>query len=991
MTDPAHILVVDDDANTRRMLQLLFTDAGYRVSTAGTGEEALAYLDLVHPDLILMDLMLPGLTGQEVVQRLKADTSRPFIPVILITARGDQQSKVSALDAGADDFIVKPVDIAELLARTRVMLRLQRSQRSLRAEQRKTELLLHLSRKLNASLDLDELLTLFLEQLADAVGAARSSIILTTESRPRFYSSSRFAPTMPIDEILRDGIAGAVFRTGEPLVIKDTREDDRWKATNASQRLVRSAAAVAITREGRNLGVITLVHHTPGYFTDEHLDLLHSVAAQSAIALENAELFRLTSSQNELLERRNQELERINQISQHLSELMRPDQLLRLVTYLVHHTFGYPLVLILLRDTAVAPDGGREDLVVRAAAGRLSLEGGLGARVAAGRGLVGWVVEQQEPVYAPDVRLDERYFPLGQSGNVRSELAVPIFTAREVFGVLAVMSDVVDAFDQNDTRLLSTLASQLGVAFDNARLFEAEKRRVRQLAQVNNLSVAITAQLNPMENLRIAAEAIATIFGVERCGVVMTGRSRRRGTRVALRASQTTTVGDRMQIGPLAERLAELLDLRGPELLSAVADDERLTPLSADLQGEGIESLALAPLMAGGQPIGLIAIDASGRTEKFGHGELTLLETIASLIAQVLENARLYRQAEDERSTLNAVLDGAADPILLIGTDEQLLMANRAAAERLRVGEQAGQPLGALIDDVGLLRALSEERNGHDPSAVLPEVTLPQGETFNVSVAPVRGANDEPIGRVAVMQNITAIKELERREQERLRSLFRRYVSAQVVEQVLAGGGDFGAPVERDVVVLFTDLRGYTALTEGLAPRVLVDQVLNRYFTVATEVLYRHEGTVDKFVGDGLIGIFGTPIAHSDDLERSLRAAVDIQRSFAELRELWQNELGLDIGLGIGIGYGRAIVGNIGSTQRLDYTVIGDVVNTANRLAGVAQAGQIIISYHLVEKLPPDVRLPWPLRPIERVPLKGKQDPHLIYEIEYEAVRTHSF
>jgi len=102
MTELAHILVVDDDPSIRRMFQLLLDDTGYRVSTATTGEEALAYRELVTPDLVLMDLMLPGISGQDVTARIKADTDKPFIPVILVTAKSDQRAQVTALDAGAD-------------------------------------------------------------------------------------------------------------------------------------------------------------------------------------------------------------------------------------------------------------------------------------------------------------------------------------------------------------------------------------------------------------------------------------------------------------------------------------------------------------------------------------------------------------------------------------------------------------------------------------------------------------------------------------------------------------------------------------------------------------------------------------------------------------------------------------------------------------------------------------------------------------------------
>ncbi len=258
----------------------------------------------------------------------------------------------------------------------------------------------------------------------------------------------------------------------------------------------------------------------------------------------------------------------------------------------------------------------------------------------------------------------------------------------------------------------------------------------------------------------------------------------------------------------------------------------RLKPL---LDRSGIESLVLAPLMSSGRQIGMIVIDSTGHGKVFEVAELTLLETIASLIAQVIENARLYRRVEDERSTLNAVLGGAADPILLIGPHDELLLANRAAEQRLGISVEPGRSLRSLIAQPDLLHALGVG-NGHG-SDVPYEITIPTGAIFSISIAPVRGVDHQLIGRVAVLQDITAIKELEQREQERLRDVLRRYVSPAVVEQVLAGGGEFGAPSERDVVVLFADLRGYTALTEGIAPAVLVEQVLNRYFTAMTDVL----------------------------------------------------------------------------------------------------------------------------------------------------------
>lgn len=974
MSEQTHILVVDDDPSIRRMLSLLLNDTGYRVSTATNGAEALSFMDLVIPDLVLMDLMMPDIDGQEVTRRIKSNPKYPFIPIILITARSDQRSKVAGLDAGADDFLVKPVEFAELLARVRAMLRLQRSQRSLEAEKRKTELLLHLTRQLGTTLDLDKLLNHFLERLADAVGAMRASIILTVEDTVRCYSSNQEYHTVALKEIVQQGVAGWVLRTGQPTIVADTREDSRWLSTNATHETVRSVAAAPILWERKAIGTITLVHHTPSHFTDEHLDLLTSVAAQSAIALENAELFRLTRSQKDLLERRAEELQRINQVSQHLTELMSPDQLLRLVAHLTHHTFGYEMVSILLYNG--------EGLTVRAVSSHQGETAHVGLQLPPGQGLTWQVITTQEPLNIPDVRDNLSYLSLGNDAWVRSELAVPILTAREVFGVLDVKSSEEAAFSSNDIRLLDTLARQLGVALDNAQLFDTEKRRVSQLDEVNNLSVAITANLNPIENLRIAADAVATIFGVGHCGIILYEDERRNGSWAI--SSNSPHIIDTEQIDKLlnAPHIKSHLNLTEPCVIQDPANNGRLQRFASLFERGDIEAIAFAPLFSQGQRIGLITLDVTNQTVLFGPSELKLLETVASLIAQVMENVHLYRQVTDERSTLNAVLDGAADPILLISPDEQLLLANRAAEQQFGVNGNINQAITSLIKQPDLVRALSQA-NGY--TSVSPnEVTIDDKTTFSISVAPVNSATDEPLGRVAVMQDITAIKELERQEQERLRSVLRRYVSPPVVERMLAGGTDFGKPVEREVVVIFADLRGYTSLTEGMDAHVLVEQVLNRYFTAMTEVFHHYEGTIDKFLGDGIIGVFGTPIMHEDNLQRALTATVDLQLAFANLHDLWKNELGLSIGMGIGVGYGPAVVGDIGSPQRLDYTLIGDVVNTASRLSNIAQAEQVIVSYHLVDALPSHWKAPWPLHAVGRVPLKGKQEPHLIYEIQYK-------
>jgi len=233
--------------------------------------------------------------------------------------------------------------------------------------------------------------------------------------------------------------------------------------------------------------------------------------------------------------------------------------------------------------------------------------------------------------------------------------------------------------------------------------------------------------------------------------------------------------------------------------------------------------------------------------------------------------------------------------------------------------------------------------------------------------------------RVAIDEYLRLIRQQER---ERTQTILRRYLSPQVAAQILSAEVHPRPPVECQVAVIFADLRDFTSLTERIDPRVVVEQILRRYFMALTEVLYAHDGTVDKFLGDGLIGVFGAPIASPDDARRALEAAVAMQQAVATLADGWRTELGCTIGMGIGLSYGPALIAHVGSEQRQDYTLIGDVVNTAARLSKVARSGQVIISQQFVDALPGDYQPSWPLHPCEPVVLKGKEQPLPIVAVD---------
>jgi len=184
-------------------------------------------------------------------------------------------------------------------------------------------------------------------------------------------------------------------------------------------------------------------------------------------------------------------------------------------------------------------------------------------------------------------------------------------------------------------------------------------------------------------------------------------------------------------------------------------------------------------------------------------------------------------------------------------------------------------------------------------------------------------------------------------ETELLRETLSRYLSPQVMAQVLSDTGLRSLrSARREVTVFFADIRNFTAFAERHQPEEVVD-VLNEYFDLMVHVLFEHQGTLDKFLGDGLLALFGTPLEQLDHAQRAVQAALDIQRATTALNAVRRHRGQPTLHLGIGINSGEAIVGNIGSEKRMEYTVVGDMVNVAQRLQTQAGGGEILIGASL--------------------------------------------
>ncbi|HEY9153180.1 MAG TPA: response regulator [Anaerolineales bacterium] len=306
------ILIADDIPDNITLLSRFLGSEGYTCITAKDGIEALTKLRAEMPDLVLLDMNMPVKDGLETLQEIRSDPATSHIPVIIVTAaRLAPMDMQYALNIGADDYITKPFDRRELIARIRTRLRVKETEDLIRRRNKELNLLPEIGRELSARLDVEELSTLILRRTVETLGALLGHILLldpkislqkTYHFSKKITSASEFhLPDLtPILTQLKD--------TRQGLIVGDVQKDAHWTISEGDQ--TRSVIIAPLFGRFDLLGLLILSHEQAGYFSLEHLLLLQAIASQAAIAIENAQLF--VSME--------QEQQRLNAIIQNVSE-----------------------------------------------------------------------------------------------------------------------------------------------------------------------------------------------------------------------------------------------------------------------------------------------------------------------------------------------------------------------------------------------------------------------------------------------------------------------------------------------------------------------------------------------------------------------------------------------------------------------------------------------------------------------------------------------
>jgi adenylate cyclase len=216
-------------------------------------------------------------------------------------------------------------------------------------------------------------------------------------------------------------------------------------------------------------------------------------------------------------------------------------------------------------------------------------------------------------------------------------------------------------------------------------------------------------------------------------------------------------------------------------------------------------------------------------------------------------------------------------------------------------------------------------------------------------------------------------------ERRRVTSIFGRYVAPQVVTELLKGGEESQqlGGTRKEITVLFVDIRGFTPMSEKAQPEEVV-AILNDYLDLCARSIFKYGGTLDKFIGDATMAIFNAPMNLEDHALKAVQTAWAMKEGAESLRISLEERFGHSVQFGIGINTGYAIVGNIGSKSRMDYTAIGDTVNTSARLESNAKAGQILLSQATYELVKDKIKASY----LGEISVKGKTQGIQVYQLE---------
>ncbi len=495
---------------------------------------------------------------------------------------------------------------------------------------------------------------------------------------------------------------------------------------------------------------------------------------------------------------------------------------------------------------------------------------------------------------------------------------------------------------------------------------------------------AINSSLELDEVLRIVMDNIIRLAKAERGFLMLRDEQGEFVTRIARNFEQESIDPSEFAI---SRSVIQRVVSEGQPVLTTNAQEDPRFGGQESIIIYNLRSILCVPLKVKGELTGVIYVDNRIHAGIFMEAERDLLMTFANHAAVALENARLFEsvrrtlaEVTELKNLMDNVFASIVSGVITADLEHRISLCNQAAQTILErnqpdmIGHTLDEVLCRTVGDNATKEVLQEieKVSQTERSIVGRELNLQSPSRGHVSLSlnfsPLKDATQTTQGVAIVVDDLTEKKRLEAQ-----RRLFERMVSPAVISQLDPDKLQLGGK-RSQITVLFADIRGFTRFSEHLEPEKLV-AILNRYLAAAAEAILAQEGTIDKFMGDAVMAWFNAPIPQYDHALRAVRAALGIRAAVQRLmRELPPEQ---HLQFGAGIHYGDAVLGLIGTEKRIEYTAIGDSVNTAKRIQENSAPNQILITeaaYHLLGERAI-------VRAVDPVQAKGKRDPINVYEV----------
>ena len=593
-----------------------------------------------------------------------------------------------------------------------------------------------------------------------------------------------------------------------------------------------------------------------------------------------------------------------------------------------------------------------------------------------GQGIAGHVFRHEEPLRVDDVYGDERFNREidQQTGfTTRSVLCVPIRTVKnEVIGVAQVLNKKEGGFSEADQALLEAITTQASIILQTAEYIERMQVSRKQELEFLDVVADITSEIELGTLLRKVMSEATRMLHAERSTLFLNDEKS---------DELWSLVGE--GIGATEIRFPNHLGIAGTVFTSGQSvniphayADLRFNPAFDKQTGFFTRSILCTPVVnKDGKVIGVTQV-LNKHGGPFTDEDESRLRAFTAQVAISLENAKLFDDVQSMKNYNESMLQSMTNGVLTLDEEGRIVTCNSAGLGILSVDEAAclKQPAETFFTgpSAWLAERIRRVQVSHETETVV-DAELASGErvvSVNATVQPLLGKDDSALGTMILLEDITGEK--------RMKSTMSRYMDPGLADQLLGEGEEFLGGRSTVATVLFSDIRGFTTLTEELGAQGTVS-LLNEYFTEMVDCIQQQGGMLDKFIGDAIMAGFGIPVAHEDDEDRALRAAIAMLNALGELNRVRQGHGLQPIDIGIGLNTDTVVSGNIGSPKRMDYTMIGDGVNLASRLESACKqySAHILVSDHTYQKLQGTYRI----RDIDDVVVKGKTEPVRIHEV----------